>query len=65
MKAGGVCVATMPLLRAKELTDIVTKAQVSHALCDKRLAAELESARPKCPTLKFCHGHDAALVSSW
>ena len=52
MKAGGVCVGTMPLLRAKELTDIVTKARVSHALCDKRLAAELESARPGCPTLK-------------
>jgi len=52
MKAGGVCVATMPLLRAKELTDIVTKAEVTHALCDKRLAAELEAARPRCPTLK-------------
>jgi 2-aminobenzoate-CoA ligase len=42
----------MPLLRAKELTDIVTKAEVSHALCDKRLAAELEAARPACPTLR-------------
>jgi 2-aminobenzoate-CoA ligase len=52
MKAGGVCVATMPLLRAKELTDIVTKAEVSHALCDKRLAAELEAALPACPTLQ-------------
>jgi 2-aminobenzoate-CoA ligase len=52
MKAGGVCVATMPLLRAKELTDIVNKAEVSHALCDKRLAAELEAALPACPTLE-------------
>ncbi len=52
MKAGGVCVATMPLLRAKELTDIVRKAEISHALCDKRLAAELEAARAGCPTLK-------------
>jgi len=52
MKAGGICVATMPLLRAKELTDIVTKAEVSHALCDKRLAADLEAALPGCPTLK-------------
>jgi len=52
MKAGGVCVATMPLLRAKELTDIVQKAEVSHALCDRRLAAELEAARAGCPTLK-------------
>jgi 2-aminobenzoate-CoA ligase len=52
MKAGGICVATMPLLRAKELTEIVNKAEVTHALCDKRLAAELEAARPACPTLK-------------
>jgi len=52
MKAGGVCVATMPLLRAKELTEIVNKAEVSHALCDKRLAVELEAALPACPTLK-------------
>jgi 2-aminobenzoate-CoA ligase len=52
MKAGGVCVATMPLLRAKELTDIVTKAEISHALCDKRLEAELKAAMPACPTLR-------------
>ena len=51
MKAGGVAVATMPLLRAKELTDIITKAQVTHALCDARLAAELDAARAACPTL--------------
>jgi len=52
MKAGGVCVATMPLLRAKELTDIITKAEVTHALCDKRLDAELKAALPQCPTLQ-------------
>jgi 2-aminobenzoate-CoA ligase len=52
MKAGGVCVATMPLLRAKELTDIITKAEITHALCDKRLETELEAALPHCPTLK-------------
>jgi 2-aminobenzoate-CoA ligase len=51
MKAGGICVATMPLLRAKELTDIITKAEISHALCDKRLEQELEAALPACPSL--------------
>jgi 2-aminobenzoate-CoA ligase len=51
MKAGGVCVATMPLLRAKELTEIIRKAEISHALCDKRLEAELASAAAACPTL--------------
>ena len=42
IKAGGIAVATMPLLRARELTDVITKAQISHALCDARLADELE-----------------------
>jgi 2-aminobenzoate-CoA ligase len=51
VKAGGIVVGTMPLLRAKELTDIVTKAEISHALCDARLAGELDSALPACPTL--------------
>ncbi|HKQ29235.1 MAG TPA: AMP-binding protein, partial [Burkholderiales bacterium] len=52
MKAGGVCVATMPLLRAKELTEIIQKAEISHALCDKRLDSELIAAAANCPTLK-------------
>ncbi len=52
MKAGGVCVATMPLLRARELTDIVQKAQVTHALCDRRLKDDLVGALPACPTLR-------------
>ncbi len=51
LKAGGIAVGTMPLLRAKELIDVVTKAEISHALCDARLAAELDAARPQCPTL--------------
>ena len=52
IKAGGIAVATMPLLRAKELIDIVTKAAISHALCDLRLAAELTAASSGCATLK-------------
>ena len=52
LKAGGIAVGSMPLLRAKELTDIVTKAEISHALCDARLAEDLDAARPSCPTLK-------------
>jgi 2-aminobenzoate-CoA ligase len=51
IKAGGVAVATMPLLRAKELTEIIVKAQVTHALCDARLATELDAALAVCPTL--------------
>jgi len=41
-RVGGVVVATMPLLRARELATIVDKARIRHALCEVRLAAELE-----------------------
>jgi 2-aminobenzoate-CoA ligase len=51
IKAGAIAVGTMPLLRARELTTIVDKAQITHALCDARLAEELTLARPQCPTL--------------
>ena len=51
MKTGAVAVATMPLLRAKELKQVVAKAQVTHALCDQSLAEELRLAQPHCPTL--------------
>jgi 2-aminobenzoate-CoA ligase len=44
IKAGGIAVATMPLLRAKELKSIIEIAQVTHALCDVRLADELRDA---------------------
>lgn len=47
LKAGGVAVASMPLLRAKELSQMLEKAAISHALCDARLAAELHMATPR------------------
>lgn len=47
LKAGGVVVASMPLLRAKELSQMLAKAEISHALCDARLADELERAVPQ------------------
>ena len=52
VKDGGIAVATMPLLRAKELRQVCAKAQVSHALCDATLMEELALARPDCPTLR-------------
>ncbi|MCL4682548.1 MAG: AMP-binding protein [Rhodocyclaceae bacterium] len=52
VKAGGIVVATMPLLRAKELTQIAVKARCSLALCDGRLLEEMELARPDCPDLR-------------
>ena len=51
VKAGCVVVTTMPLLRAKELTDVIQAARVTHAICDLRLSEELQNALPACPTL--------------
>ncbi|WP_460450147.1 benzoate-CoA ligase family protein [Alsobacter sp. SYSU BS001988] len=51
LKAGGVVVATMPLLRARELAYPIQKAKVSLALCDARLTADLEAARELSPDL--------------
>ena len=43
-KAGGIVVATMPLLRAGELQKVLDRAKVGIALCDVRLREELETA---------------------
>jgi len=51
VKAGCVVVTTMPQLRAKELVDVVTAAEITHAICDARLVDELDAARPSCPSL--------------
>ncbi len=52
VKAGGIAVATMPLLRARELGDIIDKAQPTLALCDAKLLDELELARRERPVLR-------------
>ncbi len=45
LKAGGVAVTTMPLLRATELTELAGIAQPVLALCDHRFLDELQRAR--------------------
>lgn len=52
LKAGGVVVATMPLLRAKELGQMLRKARISHALCDARLSEEMRKAAAEAPDLR-------------
>ena len=51
-RAGMVAVATMPLLRAKELGDIIDKAQPVLALCDAKLMDELQLAQAQAPVLR-------------
>ena len=52
IKAGGVVVATMPLLRAKEIAYPLGKAKIALALCDARLSDEMEKAKALAPELK-------------
>jgi len=51
IKAGGVVVPTMPLLRAREIAVPIAKAEIRLALCDARLADEMEKARTLAPGL--------------
>ncbi|HEX7435265.1 MAG TPA: AMP-binding protein [Caldimonas sp.] len=66
MKAGGIAVATMPQLRAKELAQIIGKARTTIALCDAALRAELDAAAatraPSAPGLAriVCFGDASA-----
>jgi 2-aminobenzoate-CoA ligase len=59
IKAGGIVVGTMPLLRARELGVIIEKAQIGLALCDVRLADELHQAQQAHPVLRQVLGFNA------
>ena len=50
LKAGGIVVATMPLLREKELSVMIESAEISHVLCDYRLEEAMMGV--KSPFLK-------------
>ena len=66
-KAGGIVVATMPMLRAKEISTILDKAQVEFALCDERLKDEMESGAqnaPVCKSICYFNGSGEAGASA-
>jgi 2-aminobenzoate-CoA ligase len=52
VKAGAVCVATMPLLRARELAFMIEKAEIAHCLCDVALGEEAQKAAQQAPRLE-------------
>ena len=52
LKAGGIAVTTMPLLRARELCYILDKARIEFALCDATIGLAVEEARSKSPALR-------------
>lgn len=51
LKAGGICVTTMQLLRARELVYIIDKAEIRYALCDMSLAEEMEETCRRKPEI--------------
>ncbi|WP_072806471.1 AMP-binding protein [Rhodococcoides yunnanense] len=53
VKAGGVVVTTMPMLRAPEITKIVDITSPSIMLCDHRFAAELTAVETTATTLVY------------
>jgi 2-aminobenzoate-CoA ligase len=67
LKAGGINVATMPLLRAREIAFMVEKARIDHCLCDAALADEIKRTQDVSPRLNQVKyfsalgGADAAL----
>jgi len=55
LKAGGIAVSTMPLLRVRELTEIIGRAGVRLALCDSQVAPDLEAAMASHPAVRAFH----------
>jgi 2-aminobenzoate-CoA ligase len=63
LKAGGVVVCTMPLLRSRELIVVARKAKISLALTDARIATECEEAMaaPGQRVVRFGTGEPGSL----
>ena len=65
LKAGGIAVTTMPLLRVRELAVILDKAQIGLALCDERLGEELEQARARAPVCeRICYFNGSGVTGA-
>ena len=65
LKAGGIAVATMPVLRERELVYMIGKAKIRIAISSADLADELEKASNSAPgldrILRFGNGLEAAM----
>ncbi len=51
-RAGGIAIGTMPMLRANELSVLLDKAQISHAIVHDALKPEFSAAQTSSATLK-------------
>jgi len=52
LKAGGIVVATMPILRGREIATILERAQVSHAIVDDRCLEDYEVGAAEAGTVR-------------
>lgn len=64
LKAGGVAVAAMPMLRAKDYATILAKAEISHAICDFSVASEIDAAAEQVSCLKNYRYYDETRPSN-
>ena len=63
VNAGLIAVSTMPLLRSKELIEVIDKAKPSLALCEDSLLGELETAHAVCPLMSSLISFDRHFLS--
>lgn len=52
LKAGGICVMTVPMLKSEEISFILNRVEIRFALCEESLAEDLETARQSSPSLE-------------
>ena len=58
LKAGGVVVATMPLLRPGEIATVIDRAQISHAIVDSRFIGDFREAVEQTHSVKHIVKYD-------
>ena len=58
LKAGGIVVATMPLLRPGEIATVIERAQISHAIVDSRFVGDFRLAVDQTHSVKHIIKYD-------
>ena len=58
LKAGGVAVATMPLLRPGEIATVIDRAEISHAIIDSRFIGDFRDAMDQTRFVKHLLKYD-------
>jgi 2-aminobenzoate-CoA ligase len=58
LKAGGIVVATMPMLRPGEIATILERAQVSHAIVDSRFIGDFREGAEQARTIRSLIRYD-------